>query len=100
MESNGNTQTATGDRRLSDIQEGTPNKKPAPLTTASIATAVTLGICTPTTPRIDISRASSSSHHDSRDSSPDNVFDQVSAICRPMTPYNYFKFNLSAQKID
>lgn len=32
---------------------------------------------TPTTPRIDISRASSSSHHDSRDSSPENVFDQV-----------------------
>lgn len=30
------------------------------------------------TPRIDISRASSSSQHeDSRDSSPDNVFDQV-----------------------
>ncbi|XP_058056259.1 uncharacterized protein LOC131207654 [Anopheles bellator] len=33
---------------------------------------------TPATPRIDISRASShSSHHDSRDSSPENVFDQV-----------------------
>ncbi|XP_065094172.1 uncharacterized protein LOC135714706 isoform X2 [Ochlerotatus camptorhynchus] len=32
----------------------------------------------PSTPRIDISRASShSSHHDSRDSSPENVFDQV-----------------------
>lgn len=31
-----------------------------------------------TTPRIDISRASSSSQHeDSRDSSPENVFDQV-----------------------
>lgn len=30
-----------------------------------------------TTPRIDISRASSSSHQDSRDSSPENVFDQV-----------------------
>lgn len=30
------------------------------------------------TPRIDISRASSSSHHeDSRDSSPENVFEQV-----------------------
>lgn len=30
------------------------------------------------TPRIDISRASSSSQHeDSRDSSPENVFDQV-----------------------
>lgn len=33
-----------------------------------------------TTPRIDISRASSSSQHeDSRDSSPENVFDQVFA---------------------
>lgn len=33
---------------------------------------------TPSTPRIDISRASShSSHHDSRDSSPENVFEQV-----------------------
>ncbi|XP_050086072.1 uncharacterized protein LOC126571534 isoform X2 [Anopheles aquasalis] len=32
----------------------------------------------PATPRIDISRASShSSHHDSRDSSPENVFEQV-----------------------
>lgn len=36
---------------------------------------------TPTTPRIDISRASSSSHHDSRDSSPENVFDQVNVRC-------------------
>ncbi|XP_061403033.1 serine/arginine repetitive matrix protein 2 [Musca vetustissima] len=33
----------------------------------------------PTTPRIELSRASSSSHHeeDSRDSSPENVFEQV-----------------------
>lgn len=39
---------------------------------------ITLGVHTPTTPRIDISRASSSSYHeDSRDSSPENVFDQV-----------------------
>lgn len=35
-----------------------------------------LGVQTPTTPRIDISRASSSSVH-SRDSSPENVFEQV-----------------------
>ncbi|XP_055592671.1 uncharacterized protein LOC129744261 isoform X2 [Uranotaenia lowii] len=35
----------------------------------------------PTTPRIDISRASShSSHHDSRDSSPENVFEQDSGV--------------------
>lgn len=40
---------------------------------------------TPTTPRIDISRASSSSHHDSRDSSPENVFDQVIYIISDIT---------------
>lgn len=36
-------------------------------------------LCTPSTPRIELSRASSSSHHeeDSRDSSPENVFEQV-----------------------
>ncbi|KAM7347164.1 uncharacterized protein ACRADG_006825 isoform 2-T2 [Cochliomyia hominivorax] len=35
-------------------------------------------LCTPSTPRIELSRASSSSHHeeDSRDSSPENVFEQ------------------------
>lgn len=38
-----------------------------------------LAVHAPSTPRIDISRASSSSHHeDSRDSSPENVFEQVS----------------------
>lgn len=42
---------------------------------------ITLGVHTPTTPRIDISRASSSSYHeDSRDSSPENVFDQVGKV--------------------
>lgn len=40
------------------------------------AGVMTLGVQTPTTPRIDISRASSSSVH-SRDSSPENVFEQV-----------------------
>uniref|UniRef100_A0A1B0AC37 Uncharacterized protein n=1 Tax=Glossina pallidipes TaxID=7398 RepID=A0A1B0AC37_GLOPL len=36
-------------------------------------------LCTPSTPRIELSRASSSSHHeeDSRESSPENVFEQV-----------------------
>ncbi|KNC32886.1 hypothetical protein FF38_08104 [Lucilia cuprina] len=45
--------------------------------TASFKGASTL--CTPSTPRIELSRASSSSHHeeDSRDSSPENVFEQV-----------------------
>lgn len=44
-----------------------------------IAGVMTLGVQTPTTPRIDISRASSSSVH-SRDSSPENVFEQVRRI--------------------
>jgi len=36
-------------------------------------------LTTPSTPRIELSRASSSSHHeeDSRESSPENVFEQV-----------------------
>lgn len=37
--------------------------------------AVTTNLIAPLTPRIDISRASSSSYHE--DSSPENVFDQV-----------------------
>ncbi|XP_030380843.1 flocculation protein FLO11 [Scaptodrosophila lebanonensis] len=39
----------------------------------------TATLTTPSTPRIELSRASSSSHHeeDSRDSSPENVFEQV-----------------------
>lgn len=38
-------------------------------------------LTTPSTPRIELSRASSSSHHeeDSRESSPENVFEQVSS---------------------
>lgn len=35
----------------------------------------TINLAAPSTPRIDISRASSSSYHE--DSSPENVFDQV-----------------------
>lgn len=46
---------------------------------ASVMSATSLAVHAPSTPRIDISRASSSSHHeDSRDSSPENVFEQVS----------------------
>jgi hypothetical protein len=41
----------------------------------SIKGAVTANLTAPLTPRIDISRASSSSYHE--DSSPENVFDQV-----------------------
>ncbi|XP_055619946.1 uncharacterized protein LOC129764659 isoform X2 [Toxorhynchites rutilus septentrionalis] len=49
-----------------------PNKQSPP------NTAGNTDALAPSTPRIDISRASSrSSHHDSRDSSPENVFEQV-----------------------
>lgn len=45
---------------------------------ASVMSVTSLAVHAPSTPRIDISRASSSSHHeDSRDSSPENVFEQV-----------------------
>lgn len=48
------------------------------ISTNNTTTVLSLGVLTPSTPRIDISRASSSSHHeDSRDSSPENVFEQV-----------------------
>lgn len=46
--------------------------------TGTSSSGASLTVHTPSTPRIDISRASSSSHHDSRDSSPENVFEQVS----------------------
>ena len=75
--------------------DSAPMKKVKPVQVVTIATTVSSGantsgnssavtslaVHTPSTPRIDISRASSSSHHeDSRDSSPENVFDQVSKI--------------------
>lgn len=44
-------------------------------TTGGTAAATTTTLQAPLTPRIDISRASSSSYHE--DSSPENVFDQV-----------------------
>lgn len=51
---------------------------PAAATAAVIGTATKTGLRVQSTPRIDISRASSSSQHeDSRDSSPENVFEQV-----------------------
>lgn len=42
-------------------------------------------LCTPSTPRIELSRASSSSHQeeDSRSSSPENLFEQVYPAIRP-----------------
>ncbi|XP_058458686.1 uncharacterized protein LOC131435136 isoform X2 [Malaya genurostris] len=54
-------------------KEGESPRKASPPKTAGIISTLV-----PSTPRIDISRASShSSHRDSRDSSPDNVFEQV-----------------------
>lgn len=65
-------------RTLVRQQKMEPTDICGPATTSMIA-SISLGVHAPTTPRIDISRASSSSHHeDSRDSSPENVFEQVS----------------------
>lgn len=70
------------ENRLPDISEHETPKKTT-VTTAIASTCLkmlstTTTITTTTAnPRIDISRASSSSHHDSRDSSPENVFEQV-----------------------
>lgn len=70
------------DSQLTDIVEQTVNK----IATNESATASTMTeqaqsrnvLRVSQTPRIDISRASSSSQHeDSRDSSPENVFEQV-----------------------
>lgn len=76
------------ENRGSDVREHTrtlvKQQKMEPLdicgaATASMVASMNLGVHVPATPRIDISRASSSSHHeDSRDSSPENVFEQVS----------------------
>ena len=57
--------------------------------TTGTVTAATLQA--PLTPRIDISRASSSSYHE--DSSPENVFDQV---CPLTAIYTYTFFMLSS----
>lgn len=76
------------DSQLTDIMEqDSPNKKAIITTTTSTDSSKTATTSTAQsrnvlrvsqTPRIDISRASSSSQHeDSRDSSPENVFEQV-----------------------
>lgn len=75
------------DSQLTDIvEQDSPNKKCLSETIGSSGTmkasaaiaGATRGLRVHSTPRIDISRASSSSQHeDSRDSSPENVFDQV-----------------------
>lgn len=65
---------------LPGIQEQTEQQKSPAISSGSAKLAskqMTLDV-TKSTPRIDISRASSSSQHeDSRDSSPENVFEQV-----------------------
>ena len=74
-------------KKLHDIGKRPPPQLPSgatagPSTEPHSSKATNLGLNTPSTPRIDISRASSSSHHeDSRDSSPENVFEQVMILC-------------------
>lgn len=80
------TATTSDNRGPSDVRTRTlvKQQKMEPIdicgaATASMVASMNLGVHVPATPRIDISRASSSSHHeDSRDSSPENVFEQVS----------------------
>uniref|UniRef100_A0A1B0CAQ1 Uncharacterized protein n=2 Tax=Lutzomyia longipalpis TaxID=7200 RepID=A0A1B0CAQ1_LUTLO len=74
MESSG-----SGEGRLPEIQEHptTASGLKGPSTTSKTAGGSNLGIFASHPPRIDISRASSSSHQDSRDSSPENVFEQI-----------------------
>lgn len=71
-------QLEQGNNTAPTTSSATVKSKPSPLSTLTGNVVTSSNILhTPTTPRIDISRASSSSHHDSRDSSPENVFDQV-----------------------
>lgn len=76
------------DSQLTDIVEDSPVKKVKSTESATTSSSTTDTMTEQAksrnvlrvsqTPRIDISRASSSSQHeDSRDSSPENVFDQV-----------------------
>lgn len=56
-----------GDGSILDVPEGRARSASSPAVQVP-------GLQAPITPRIDISRASSSSHHDSRESSPDMAF--------------------------
>lgn len=68
---------ASGPPSLPGIQESQAESKTTAGAAKLASKQMTLDV-TKSTPRIDISRASSSSQHeDSRDSSPENVFDQV-----------------------
>ncbi|XP_037918035.1 serine/arginine repetitive matrix protein 2 isoform X3 [Hermetia illucens] len=96
MPSGSATPTRQRQQHDNNTSDSSNSKRPPPLQPVNVSVQVqsasvtvsgsdaqysgvaTLGVNTPSTPRIDISRASSSSHHeDSRDSSPDNVFEQV-----------------------
>lgn len=70
MEAKGNGHE---DARLSN-QSATKQQKPTSINFQEVS-ATTTNLTAPLTPRIDISRASSSSYHE--DSSPENVFEQV-----------------------
>lgn len=65
--------------------------------------AVTTNLIAPLTPRIDISRASSSSYHE--DSSPENVFDQVISpnhfpiIFLHFIPWDVFDCYVTAEEV-
>lgn len=67
------------DSQLTDISEDCSSKKSIDKSATMTEQAKSRNVLRVSqTPRIDISRASSSSQHeDSRDSSPENVFDQV-----------------------
>lgn len=71
-------------KKKSVLLENMNNKESGSTSTAGSANISNLavrGLRVSATPRIDISRASSSSQHeDSRDSSPENVFEQVGLI--------------------
>lgn len=71
MEAKGNGQE---DTRLSN-QTTVKQQKPTSINIQEGSAAASSSLKAPLTPRIDISRASSSSYHE--DSSPENVFDQV-----------------------
>ncbi|XP_036346318.1 platelet binding protein GspB [Rhagoletis pomonella] len=76
-----NTATTAGPLTGSDTV-GQPQQQPQLQQVAAGMAGIFKGtttLTTPSTPRIELSRASSSSHHeeDSRESSPENVFEQV-----------------------
>jgi hypothetical protein len=71
MEAKGN---GNEDARLSN-QTTARQPKPTSINIQEVSASTVSNLTAPLTPRIDISRASSSSYHE--DSSPENVFEQV-----------------------